>query len=39
MGQPVMYMDTETFTDYFKAANEFYKATIEDLGIAWYGGK
>ena len=36
MGQPVMYQDTETFTQYFADANAFYKELIEDLGLAYY---
>ena len=36
MGQPVMYQDTETFTQYFADANAFYKQLIEDLGLAYY---
>lgn len=36
MGQPVMYMDTETFTQYFADANATYKQMIEDLGLAYY---
>ncbi|MGI6028736.1 MAG: tripartite tricarboxylate transporter substrate binding protein [Candidatus Heteroscillospira sp.] len=36
MGQPVMYMDTEEFTQYFADANAFYKQLIEDLGLAYY---
>ena len=36
MGQPVMYMNIEEFTQYFADANEFYKILIEDLGLAYY---
>ena len=36
MGQPVMYQDTETFTQYFADANAFYKQLIEELGLAYY---
>ena len=36
MAQPVMYMDTEEFTQYFWAANEGNKELIEGLGLAYY---
>ena len=36
MAQPVMYMDTEEFTEYFWAANEGNKELIEGLGLAYY---
>ena len=36
LGQPIMYMDTEEFTQYFSDANTFYKTLIEDLGLAYY---
>ena len=36
MAQPVMYMDTEEFTQYFNDAREANKQMIEDLGLAYY---
>ena len=36
MAQPVMYMDTEEFTQYFYNANQSNKTMIEDLGLAYY---
>ncbi len=36
MAQPVMYMDTEEFTEYFDNAKEANRVMIEDLGLAYY---
>ncbi|MGI6028735.1 MAG: tripartite tricarboxylate transporter substrate-binding protein [Candidatus Heteroscillospira sp.] len=36
LGQPVMYMNTAEFTEFFTEAQAFYKTMIEDLGLAYY---
>lgn len=36
MAQPVVYMDTEEFTQFFADANADNKRLIEDLGLAYY---
>ena len=36
MGQPVMYMGTEEFAEYFAEASEGNRKVIEDLGLAYY---
>ena len=36
MAQPVIYMDTEEFTEYFDNAKEANRVMIEDLGLAYY---
>lgn len=39
LGQPIMYKNTEEFSKFFDESNEFYKNTIEALGLAYYQQK